>query len=446
MRRLAAVLTLALPLLAGCSQRAHLNPFDPANPATAGRPADFQALADDQVVHLRWQASSSAALRGYQVFRLAPGDTAWRPLTGVLPPTATSQGDFGLLNGADHRYRLYFVFADGLGGRPAEDVATPGPLRPWIADYGANRLVRLSADGRHVVESLPVDGGADPVAVDVDRDDGRVWVVGPGGDVAVYSPSSGLTSVIGQGLGTLVSVIVDRPDSSAWIADATNGRLVHLLPSGARPDPPVLTGLQYPGCLALDRADGSVWVAEQDGDRVRRYTAAGALAASAVVARPSRVAVDPLTHEAWVTSLDLGRVVRLSAAGVPLDTIPGFRGPIGIAVDATRRRVWVADAAGDEVVALDLDGTVRFRVGGQAEPREIAVDGNSGEAWVTLAAAGAVSRLSPGGTEILRVGGMGGPWGIALDDLGERPSPAAARATTGRSAGARRAPGRRQKL
>jgi DNA-binding beta-propeller fold protein YncE len=425
MRRLAALLTLALPLLAGCSTRARLNPFDPANPATGGLPANFEAVAGNQSVRLRWQAISAPRLVGYQVFRLAPGDTAFRPLTGVLPPTTSSETDFGLLNGAEHRYRLYFVLDDGLAGRPAEDVATPGPLRPWVADPQSGRLVRLSADGRHVAESFPPAGGADPVAVDVDPVKGQVWAVGPGGDVLVYEPGSGRSTVIGQGLGTLACVVVDRRDSAAWVGDVTNGRIVHLRPSGQSADPPVLSGLEYPGSLALDRSNRDLWVVEQDGDRVRRYTAAGALAATAVVSRPSRVAVDPVTHEAWVSSLSLGRIVRLATDGTALDTVTACAGPIGVTVDATRRRIWVADAGANRVIALAPDGTVQFVITGQAEAREIAIDEATGEAWVTLAAAGAVSRLSPAGVEILRVGGLDSPWGIALDDAYARtPSPA----------------------
>jgi DNA-binding beta-propeller fold protein YncE len=431
MRRLAALLTLALPLLAGCSTRARLNPFDPANPATGGHPANFEAVAGNQSVRLRWQVSLAPRLLGYQVFRRAPGDTAFRPLTVVLPPTTSSHADFGLLNGAEHRYQLYFVIEDGLAGPPAEDVATPGPLRPWVADPRSGRLVRLSADGRRLAESFAPAGGARPVAVDVDPTHARVWVVGPGGDVLVYEPGSGQSTVIGQGLGTLACVVADRRDSSAWVGDVSNGRVVHLFPSGKSADPPLLGGLAYPGSLALDRSNGSLWVVEQDGERVRRYTAAGALAATAAVSQPSRVAVDPVTHEAWVSSSSLGRIVRLAPDGTALDTILACTAPLGIAVDAARRRIWVADAGGDRVVALAPDGTVQFMITRQAEAREIAIDEATGEAWVTLAAAGAVARLSPAGVEVLRVGGLGRPWGIALDDVTTRATPFARNEASG---------------
>jgi hypothetical protein len=421
MRHLPALLILALPLLAGCGAREHLNPFDPANPQTHGRPAGFEAIAGNQTVLLRWQPTSASALVGYQVFRLAPGDTAYRPLTGLLPPSATSAQDFGLLNGADHRYRLYYVFADGPGAAPAEDVATPGPLRPWVADYGGGTLARLSADGRHVAQVITPPAGGDPYAVDVSPADGRVWAVGPGSDVLVYDPSTGLTSLIAPEISSPVSVVVSRSDSAAWVGDGDRDLVEHLRPSGAGVPPPILTGLAYPGSLALDASRGSLWVVEMDGGRVRRYSASGGLAATIAVSQPSRIAVDPVTGEAWVTSLTPGTVLRISSGGAALDTVTACTGPLGVAVDPVRRRIWVADAAGDQVVALSPDGAVEFRVAGLAEPREIAVDPTTGEAWVSVAKAGAVARLSPAGHEILRVGGLKFPTGIALDDVSGRP-------------------------
>jgi DNA-binding beta-propeller fold protein YncE len=419
MRRRAALLALAL-LLAGCSERARLNPFDPANPNTGGRPPGFAAVAGNQSVRLSWDQVSSPTLAGYQLFRLAPGDSLFRALTGVLPPSQTSQGDFGLLNGAEHRYRLYFVIAGGLGDTPAEDVATPGPLRAWVADYGARTLVRLSADGRHVAESFAPAGGAYPVAVDVSLPTGRVWAVGPAGDVLVYEPSVGRSTVIGQGLGTLGAVAVDPADSSAWVGDVSEGRLVHLMPSGMLADPPMLTALGYPGSVALDAANRSIWVVEQDSNRVRRYTAGGALAFMARVEMPSRIAVDPVTHEAWVTSLYAARVVRVGPEGALLDTVTACAGPIGVAVDAARRRVWVADTGADRVLVLAMDGSVVLTVPGQPGARELTVDPTTGEAWVTLGATGEVSRLSATGQELARAGGLASPWGIALDDVTRR--------------------------
>ncbi len=423
MRRLAALLIalLALGPLAGCSKRAHLNPFDPENPATGGRPEGFIALAGNQAVILHWTPTTSPGLIGYQIFRRGPDDTDFHPLTGVLPPVTSSIGDYGLANGRDHRYRIYFVFDRGLGGLPSEDVATPGPLRPWVTDVGAGTLVRLTADGRHVVESLRFQG-VDPAAVDVDPLTGTVWTCGEGGDPLAYTPSTGDQMII-PGLPPPVSVLVDRIGRTVWIGDGLADRLYHLQVTGAPATPAVLTGIQLPISMALDTQTRSLWVADRDGNLVWRYSSSGALQSTTDVAAPSRIALDQVTHEAWVTSFDNGRVVRLSPFGAPLDTVAAATGPIGIAVDGAHERVWVADALGDRVLALRRDGSVEFTVTGEPRPQEVAVDDSTGEAWVTLYSAGAVARLSPAGHELLRVGGMNAPWGVALDDLRLREGP-----------------------
>ncbi len=431
MRRLAALLIPALLLGTGCTSRPHSNPFDPANPQTGGRPAGFVALAEERAVLLSWQAASSPQLVGYQAFRLAPGDTAYVAITDVLPPQRTSVQDLGLLDGVQYRYRLFFVFDRGLGGLPAEDVATPGPLVPWVADFDGGTLVRLSADGRHVAQSLQIGSLSEPVAVDVNPSDGTLWAVSPSGGVVVYQTATGDQTIVGPQVAEPVSVVVDRAHGSAWVGDGSNDVVVHLLPTGQPAFPPDLSGLQFPGSLALDATSGSLWVVEQDGDDVRRYDALGALAATAPVSAPTSVAVDSLTHEAWVTSFDNGRVVRVSASGVPLDTVTACRGPLGVTVDVRRRRIWVADALDNRVVALAPDGSVQFTVPNLPEARAIAVDDSTGEAWVTLTAAGAVARLSPGGQVITQVGGLTGPWGIALDDVAARSLVARARAGLG---------------
>ena len=149
MRARLAVLSAAL-LALSCATRDRSNPFDPANRGTLGRPVGFAAIAGDHEARLQWTRVTGDGLVGYQVFRRTATQTDFTPLSIVLPPGTASFVDRGLLDGLDHYYRLYYVFTSGLDTRPAEDVATPGPQRTWVADYGTGRVSRLSADGRHV--------------------------------------------------------------------------------------------------------------------------------------------------------------------------------------------------------------------------------------------------------------------------------------------------------
>jgi DNA-binding beta-propeller fold protein YncE len=406
-----ALALLAL-LLVGCSSREHLNPFDPDNPETHGRPSGFVALAGSAVITLQWQHATAAGLLGYRVERRIEGDSTWTVI-GELPASATGFGDFGVRNGVDHHYRLYFVFSAGTALLPAEDTATPGPLRPWTADLDAGLLLRLTPDARHAAFSVADFDG--PTQVAVDPVSGIVWTCDTIGQrVVLLVPGLPAPRVIGP-IPDPIAVAVDPADATGWICDASNDRVIHVDSNGIPASPQIVSPVRDPVAIAVDPRDRTVWVCENEGNELRRFDRDGAPMWGADMPRPSRVAIDSTTGGAWVTSFNAGQVRVVTSQGVVVDTIGGFRGPIGIAVDWYRGRIWVAEAAADRVVALHRNGSEEFRVGGLGEPREIAVDLRTGDAWVTTPADGAIARIAANGTVIRKVVGLQFPYGISLD-------------------------------
>ncbi|HET7226992.1 MAG TPA: hypothetical protein VFK69_14895 [Candidatus Eisenbacteria bacterium] len=419
MRALAVVLIVALAL-AGCSHRPRANPFDPGNPDTGGRPAGFFALAGEAHVTLRWNASGSPSLVGWRIER-AVGDTGvYRPLIDLLPSGITTYSDFGLADGVVHRYRLSYVFASGPGAATSEDFATPGPLIPWVGD-ALGGVFALTADGRHVAQRVTLGGGV--AGVGLDRDNGVVWACNfDFGEVDIVAPGSGVvTRVPAQ---EPVAVAVQPGVHDAWVADDVAGAVYHLSEDGSPAVPPALSPLEAPFDVALS-PDGRLWVCEHNGNRVRLFASDGTPIAAAATSAPSRVAVDSVTHEAWVSSFDANHVVHLAADATPLDTLANIDGPIGVTVDPRRRKLWVAEAAGGAVRLYDLDGTLLQRVTGLFGPRTIAVDLSTGNAWVSEREGGAVTVVSPAGTRLLHTVGIGAPDGIVLDDVRTRAGPAA---------------------
>ena len=416
MRARAALLVALAALAAGCSERPRSNPFDPANPATGGRPAGFQALAGDGRVTLRWQPASSAGLLGYQAMRSLSSTTGFTPISAVLAPSVTSFSDVGLLNGADHYYRLYFVFSSGLGSLYASDVATPGPVTPWVGDDGPPVLYRLSNDGRHVVDYVPGAVTQSVADIDVDRGTGAVWSADPvQGMVTIYQPTTGLSTPV-RGLAQPVAIAVDSIDHTAWVGeDVRGGSVDHFGPDGNLAAPPSLGVFESPIGLAIDPNDRSVWVCERTGSRVRHLDrSAGPLSTSYVI-NPSRVAVDSVTRDAWVTSFTHGLIVHLSPGGVRTDSITAITGPVGIVVDGPRGSIWVTDPLAGTVTALTSGGAIKSRVSGLAGAYDIALDPRTGEVWVAAQDAAAVVRISPAGVPLRVLGGFAAPDAIALD-------------------------------
>lgn len=413
MRARRALLIVAALALAACSNRERTNPFDPRNPRTGGRPADFAAVAGDATVLLQWRRVAIDGLLGYRIERRADDEPSYRVIADLLESAASLFVDAGLRNGIDHHYRIRFVFADGPRGQPAEDVAAPGPARPWVTDLEAPAVVRIAPDGRRIAfADRDVDGPA-PIAVDPGT--GTVWVGDTFGQrVVIRVPGIPVPRVV-SGIPDPLAIAVDPVDHTAWVSDGANARVVHLDAAGTVATPPSLQGVLDPVALAVDLRDRSIWVCEGRGNKVRRFDPAGLPMWGVDVPQPSRVALDSLTGAGWVTSLQRRTVTLLRQDGVAVDTVGGFGGPIGIAVDARRGRIWVADAAADQLLALRRTGDVEFRVGGLDEVREVAIDPATGEAWATLAGAGAVVRVSPAGQVLRRLGGLERPYGIAVD-------------------------------
>lgn len=413
MRARALLLILALVALAGCSRRERANPLDPGNPATGGRPTGFEALAGNGTVTLRWNTVGISGVVGYEIQRRISDTTAWVPIAGPLSPTTSRFHDIGLINGRRLDYRLYYIFNDGLGTLPAQDSATPGSQIPWVADFDAAVLARLTADGRHVAART---GGFDhPAQLAVDPGTGQVWISDPFvGNVTILTPLGGATVVVG-GFQSPDGIAVDPSDHTAWVCE-DGGEVRHLHPDGSTASPGALTLLDLPIAVALDPVDRGIWVCERGGNRMRHYLASGVPDWAAVVRAPSRVAVDSVTHAGWVTSFETATVFRIDATGAVTDSVGGFGGPIGIAVDSRRGHVWVADTYTDRVVVLDRNGNEVAHLGGVPEAREVAVNPATGEAWVTAPASGSVYRLSADATVLQIVTGLGAPYGIAVDD------------------------------
>lgn len=407
------LVALAVLALAGCSQRERANPLDPGNPLTGGRPTGFNAVASYAQVQLTWTSQPNLAIDGYQLFRVAPGDSVWRPLSGVLPLEVSRYLDAGLPNGQRVRYRLDYVIGGAAAGRPVEDEATPGALRPWVTDPGASAILQLSPDGRDVSRRETRFGRAARIAVD--PVDGFLWVSSlETGRVWAWDPR-GFAALMIAAVPSPDAMAISPFDNSAWICDR-GGVVWHFSRDGTVPTPGRLSPFEEPGAIATCALDASVWICERGGNRVRHYSAAGVPLGAAFVQAPSRVAVDSLTRVAYVTSFTLGRIWRIAENGALIDSTSAAVGPIGIAIDRARNRVWVADTDGARVLGLDLATlAVAQTITNVGSPYDLAVDTSNGDVWVVARANGAVLRLASDGTRRDILTGLSDPYEIKLD-------------------------------
>jgi sugar lactone lactonase YvrE len=415
MRAVAAFLALALTLFAAsCSHRERANPLDAANPATGGAPQGFNAIADVALVQLRWVARTDLAIDGFQVFRLAPGDSIYRALTGVLPRDIAQFFDTAVQTGLEYHYRIYYVIGGSLGAKFAEDVAMTGSILPWVVDADRGRLMRLSPDGRDIAIQRPGFLSAGSLAVTPGL--GPIWVGNEiGGTVDIVDPSELLGPRL-RGLGAPAAIALDPVNATAWICDR-NGSVRHFQSNGSVALPASLGPLVDPVSVATDPNDGAIWVTEFGGNGVVRFGRDGSRLSERSLLAPARVAVDSTNGEAWVTSIASGWVWRLSPALAVLDSFR-LQAPVGVALDWRRRTAWICDVDGDQLVGVDMDTRAqRFVTAGLGNPWDVAVDLANGEAWVVARGSSRGFRVSASGRQLTSVPGLGDPFAIRLDRL-----------------------------
>ena len=416
MRAVVALLALAVVVTAAsCSRRERANPLDAANPNTGGAPQGFNAVADAASVELSWVARPDLAIDGFQIFRLAPGDSLYRALTGVLPLSLSQFLDATALPGVEYHYRIHYVIGGEIAANWAEDVAMPGPLSPWVVDPDRGRLMRLSPDGRDIAVARTGYGSVSALAVTPGH--GPLWVADElAGTLDVLDPSGFLGPRI-RTVSHPAAIAIDPLNGNAWVTDrnSSNGAVFHFQPSGSIALPASIGSLVDPVGIATDPNDASLWVTEFAGGRVRHYQQNGFPAGLRALLSPSRVAVDSTNHEAWVTSISSGWVWRLSPALTVLDSLR-LQSPVGVALDWRRRVAWICDVDGDALVAIDMDTRAeRFRIGGLGNPWDVAVELSTGEVWVVARGSARAWRLSPSGHVLAFVPGMGDPFAIRLD-------------------------------
>lgn len=415
--RIIGTLTAVVLLgLSACSTRDHLNPFDPDNPGTGGRPAWLTAMAANGRVDLSWTVDALDDLERMRLVRRlvdASGAATSEEVTlaDPLPVGRTTWIDGGVENDSSYVYRLDYFFRGESGARAgAEVTATPGPRVIWLLDQSVGGPILLSADGRArrgaFGEGQPVDLSVDPRtgrAATVDNYDRRIEVFDPAGGrlasvittgspislawrpgdgsilVGSFDPSgvarwpAGLTATTENDTAfeAPIDLAWDEERGATWVADSERGVLIHRRSDGSRR---VVEGFASPFSVAVDPPTGDCWMVDRRGQALYRVSAV----ADTVLARFEELAAPYMTISdgaggAWLTDNGLDRVFRLDGQARVVAEVSGWGRPVAMARDPLTGDLWVTDSSRGELVRMAPDGSIRSRQGGFSAPFRIAV-------------------------------------------------------------------------
>ncbi|MDZ7391720.1 MAG: hypothetical protein ONB25_02310 [candidate division KSB1 bacterium] len=368
------VILLAALLLGACEDRKRLNPLDPLNPSTKGRPTGVAVVSEGHEVTLRWDEVDVEGLVGYRVFRRVAPESMVAPV--ALAPSATYR-DVDRPYGVRHEYCTSVVTADYETPCSEAVSIVPGPTYCWVASAYEGTVVRLTHDRRH--ELLRYSGMAYP------------WIVEP-----------------------------DPVTGSVWVVDAIYGTVTEISTSGS--ERVRLGWLRQPNDIALDHRRRFLWVLEQsktDSAVVHKFATDGNLVLSSEgFVRPSRLAVDINTGACFVADLGARKVMRVSANGRVSEAAVELVAPTGLACDCYHGNLWVADATQVLVISL-RSGAVAHAEGPFLRAYTLAANDSTGECWVVDLGSphgqAQVVRLRPDGTRVASYGPFVQPYGVAVN-------------------------------
>lgn len=227
--------------------------------------------------------------------------------------------------------------AAGFAAAPAWDVLATGLVAPtgmahdaegrlWVAEWGADRIVRL--DGQGGREEV-IGGIAQPAGLAFDAD-GTLWAAGYGdGRIYAWTPERGLR-VVARGLAAPTGLFWS-PETGLLAANRNAGEVVRIRADGSREV--LSSGHRFPvglarladGSLAVSCYGGSLDIVAPDG-AVRSIPAA-----PAGLVRPGVGILAAGPDSLLVADNGAGAVALLDAAGKARALASGLSAPVGLA-------------------------------------------------------------------------------------------------------------------
>ena len=269
----------------------------------------------------------------------------------------------------------------------------------WVADVGADTVVRLSQDGK-VLSTTEVS--LFPRALAFDGED--IWVANAGHDTITRINREGeilSTSTPGGGAAGPAALVFDG--ENIWIAAAWGNRIIRLDANGDTEFSIRIPG-EHPAPSAMIFDGESIWIASLNvaevqklgirdeklerfkvGSRNTGYLGVGTFTGGQ---GPTSVAFDG--ENIWVTTNWLNLITKLNRDGEILGEFEVGRWPISVASDG--ESVWVANWWDDTVMRLALDGTILDTLPVGSHP--IAVISAGDAIWVALEDAESVAKIS----------------------------------------------------
>mgnify|MGYP001412918211 CR=1 FL=1 len=137
-----------------CSDRDALNPLDPDNPITMGRPTGVNLVPLRKSVQVVWDPIDVSDILYYLVFRAQPGRSD--SLINIVSPELSSYIDTSVMYYQPYTYKIQIKTETHLSLLSDPATITIGPYNIYIADFWDSSIRIVSWDGNYTISSYPL--------------------------------------------------------------------------------------------------------------------------------------------------------------------------------------------------------------------------------------------------------------------------------------------------
>lgn len=364
-----------LLIFLSCARRERLNPIDPRNPQTKGRPAINRIYSVKDTVFISWEPIELEDLNSYKIYRKTSTEDAFN-LFATVSSSITTFVDTSVTFGVDYQYRITAA-GTTFESLPSEPVIiTPGPSFNWVADTFNRNIVKLTHDSRY--EILRARDFFNPIDLEFSPLNKIVWIV----------------DLVRASRGEVVRM-------------NTRGKTLGRLP------------FSTPFDLAVFNSTGEVWVADSEIDAVVKMDSTGTPEFSITsFSNPIALSIDQQNGDCWVADNQADAIVQIKNDGSSIFTVPfNFNAIQAVTVNSKEGSVWVADST--RIVKLDMKGKKIFELNGFNFVFKLVVNENTGEVWlldlVLRFNKSKVVKLAPSGQKVFELSGFTVPEDLALN-------------------------------
>lgn len=405
-------LWLFVILQLACTERSRLNPIDPDNPVTSGKPQALRVISKKDTVILSWKTYSLKNMKGYNIYRAIAPDSNFVKIDSTSL-NITTYYDSNLEYDVTYTYCITAVTETFESSHSDPVHITPGPTYKWIIESDIGDIVKLTHDARN--EIFRIYYGGYPNRIAVNSIEHRAWLTDRYSNRIYQISSEGKLEQYLEGFYYLIDLDVSWLDSSLWIIDQSpdTPRIVKLNHQGHV----LFTNINFinPRAISVDQKRRWCWVADEGARRIFNINSSGDIVRKIGIynVAPQNVAVFFEDGSFWIA--DSSQVYKLfvderATIRVPIDD---FNSISKLDVDQKSGACWVLDR--NSVTKLDSRGQKIFVIDGFYYPRSLAVNSYDGSCVVADPYHNRAVIISQDGQSIEEIPGIKYPWDVFVE-------------------------------